>query len=323
MEKWAIGVDLGGTKIEAVLVGGNGNLIDHLRIPTDSFKGSYEVIKRTISLIKTLQGRNPNISIDIIGIGVAGQIDKDNGSVIHAPNLKWDNVYLRELIANELIIPVLVCNDVRGAAWGEWLFGSGKGHNDLACIFVGTGVGGAFVCNGKMLDGFNNSAGEVGHLVVKVNGPRCTCGNYGCLEAIAGGWAIKKEAQLVARQDKLFAQTMVHIAGGITSITANTVALAALKGDKLANKIIDNVVEALIAGVISIINLFGPSCVILGGGIIEGMPILIQRIEEGVRKYALKAALSDIKILPAKLHSNSGAIGAAIFALNRKNRIQA
>lgn len=315
-KKWGIGIDLGGTKIEAAIVNDHGELRDHLRIPTNSQDGVESVISRTLGVVKELIVRNPDVVVIATGVGIAGQIDNEGEYVVHAPNLKWSRVNLREQLETKLALPVFVCNDVRAAAWGEWSFGAGRGKKDLACIFVGTGVGGAFVCSGKMLRGFNNSAGEIGHLVVKVNGELCTCGNSGCLEAIAGGWAIQKRAQQLAQQDHSAAQMLIDLAGRITSITAKTVILAASRGDIMALKIVDDVADALTAGVISVINLIGPGRVILGGGIIEGMPALIQRIEMGVKKQALKAAISDVQILQAKLHGNAGTMGAAIFAIN-------
>ncbi|MCD6012236.1 MAG: hypothetical protein K0Q79_2098 [Flavipsychrobacter sp.] len=315
-EKWGIGIDMGGTKIEAAIVGDQGKLRDQLRIPTNSQDGAERIIERTLRAVKELMGRNSDVEVAAAGIGIAGQIDNEGEYVIHAPNLKWSRVNLRQQLVNVLAMPVFICNDVRAAAWGEWSFGAGRGKKDVACIFVGTGVGGAFICDGKMLHGFNNSAGEIGHMVVKVNGELCTCGNSGCLEAIAGGWAIRKKAQQLALQDQSAAQTMIDLAGGIASINAKTVFLAANQGDKAAFKIVGDVVAALIAGVISVINVFGPDRVILGGGIIEGMPTLIQRIETGVKKHALQAAISNVQILQAELHGNAGTMGAAMFALN-------
>lgn len=302
--------------MEGAVVNSVGTLLGRLRIATNSGQGADAVITNMIELIGKLLVLAGNNQVSAIGIGVAGQIDKNTAIVIHAPNLKWHNVDLTKQLTARFEIPVAVCNDVRAAAWGEWLCGAGIGCNNLVNIFVGTGVGGAIICNGYMVDGHNNTAGEIGHIVAQINGPLCTCGNKGCLEAIAGGWAIQRDAKREARNNPEGGRMLIHMAGGdVANITAETVVKAALKQDMLANTLVDNATEALIASITSIINTVGPQKIILGGGIIEGMPQLINRIEERVKKNALSAAISNVDFGIAALRGNAGTIGAALFAL--------
>lgn len=302
--------------MEGAIVNSVGTLLGRLRIATNSGHGADAVIANMIELIGKLLVLAGNNQVSAIGVGVAGQIDKNTGIVIHAPNLKWHNVDLTKQLTAHFEIPVAVCNDVRAAAWGEWLCGAGIGCNNLVNIFVGTGVGGAIVCNGKMVDGHNNTAGEVGHIVAQIDGPLCTCGNKGCLEAMAGGWAIQRDAQREARNNPKDGRMLIQMAGGdVVNITAETVVKAALKQDMLANALLDNATEALIASITSIVNTVGPEKIILGGGIIEGMPQLIDRIKERVKKNALSAAISNVDFGIAALRGNAGSIGAALFAL--------
>jgi glucokinase len=318
MQKWAVGVDLGGTKIEVALVNADGQLLDRLRIPTDSSDGPDKIIEDIANIIHELTARHKDITPSTIGIGVAGQIEKNTGIIVFSPNLGWDNVNLSEQLTNILHLPVAVCNDVKAAAWGEWLHGAGVGCDNLVCIFVGTGIGGAIVCNGKMIEGCNNTAGEIGHTTIQLNGPLCHCGNRGCLEALAGGWAIERDAQQAVQNNKDDGKMMLEIAGGdIKAITGATVAIAVQKGDKMATQLLDNVVDALTAGITSVVNTVGPCRIILGGGVVEGIPQLAGRVETGVKKNALKAAIVSVSILQAKLHNDSGVIGAAAFALHQ------
>ncbi len=322
MQQWAIGVDLGGTKIEVAIVSSQGELLDKLRIPTISSQGPDKIIENIHDTINDLSKRHSDITLSVVGIGVAGQIKKDTGIVIDAPNLKWHNVDLQTQLANKLQKPVAVCNDVKAAAWGELLCGAGVGCNNLVCIFVGTGIGGAIVCNGKMLDGCNNTAGEIGHMIVQLHGPLCHCGNKGCLEALASGWALERDARLTVQNDKAGGKMLLDIAeGNINAITGETVTMAAQQGDPLANSLINNMADALIAGVTSVVNMIGPCRVILGGGIIKGIPQLITQVEEGVKRQALKAAIVAIEILPAKLQDDSGVIGAAAYAFETLKKV--
>ena len=318
IQNYAIGVDLGGTKVEVAILNAQGQLVDRLRIPTQSSRGPDEIIRKITDTIEQLSAQNPGISSSVVGIGVAGQVEKKTGNIIYAPNLEWRDINLQDQLVNRLHKPVFVCNDVKAATWGEWLYGAGEGCDNLVCIFVGTGIGGAIVSKGKMLEGCNNTAGEIGHMTIQMHGPVCHCGNKGCFEALAGGWAITRDAQLAVQKNKKSGRMLLEIAeGNIDAITGKTVAIAAQKRDPLASSLIDNVADALIAGITSVVNMLGPCRIILGGGVIEGTPLLVERIEAGVKKNALKAATISISILPAKLRNDSGVIGAAAFALHQ------
>ncbi|MDR3681730.1 MAG: ROK family protein [Flavipsychrobacter sp.] len=318
MQKWAIGVDLGGTKIEIAIVSTNGRVLDRLRIPTESTESPEQIIDKISENIEKLVDKHLDIPLETIGIGVAGQIQKNTGIIKYAPNLNWHNVDLQSLLSKKLGKTITVCNDVKAAAWGEWFYGAGVGFDDMVCIFVGTGIGGAIISDGKMIDGCNNTAGEVGHMTVQLHGPVCHCGNYGCLEALAGGWAISRDAQQAVQSDTKGGSMLLELAGGdINAIDGKTVAAALGKGDSMARGLVDNVTDALIAGVTTIINMVGPCRIVLGGGVIEGIPELVDRVEAGVKKYALKAAIDLVKIVPAQLHNDSGVVGAAAFALHK------
>jgi glucokinase len=316
-DKWAVGIDLGGTKIEIALVDTKGEIKDRQRFPTDSSKGYKVVLGHTIDAIKKIRTNNKKIRLHSIGIGVAGQIDKATGTIKYSPNLNWRNVSLQKELFRKLQIPVAVCNDVKAAMFGEWLHGSGKNCNDLVCVFVGTGIGGAIISGGKVLEGFNNTAGEIGHMVINIHGPQCHCGNHGCFEALAGGWAIQRDVEDSVKKNKAAGKLLLQIAeGDIKNITAKTIVEGLKHKDKLSKELTENFTKALIAGGTSIVNAFGPQRIIFGGGIIEGFPGLLIKVEKGIRQNALQAATASLKVLPAKLHNDSGVVGAAAFAFH-------
>ncbi len=314
MEPWSIGVDLGGTKLEVAQIDAQGRVRQRLRKATNVKGGPAAIIEDIIGYVWTLReaAEIPPVGV---GVGVAGQVEKGSGKVIFAPNLEWREVPLQAELQRTMGLPVIVTNDVRAATWGEWLHGAGQRCDDLLCMFVGTGVGGGVVSGGHMLAGCNNTAGEVGHITVDMNGPPCTCGNRGCLEALAGGWAISRLARESVAADPEEGRIMLEMAGGrIEDINVATLARAVRGGDPMARRLIDQAADALIAGATTLINAFNPCRLILGGGVITGIPELIGRIDTGVRKQALAAACTSLVVLPAGLRTDAGVIGAAALA---------
>jgi len=311
---WAAGVDLGGTKVEVAQMDRAGRLLMRLRRPTDVKDGPAAVEAEIIAAVRELilRAGAPPVAV---GVGVAGQVEVESGMVRFAPNLGWHDVPLQADLSLALGLPVVVTNDVRASTWGEWLHGAGKGCDDLICLFVGTGIGGGVVSGGRVLAGCSNTAGELGHMTVDLHGPRCHCGNRGCLEALAGGWAIGARGQEAVRDDPVGGASLLQMAGGQReAITAETVARAAQAGDPLAARLLEEVAEALIAGSVGLVNAFNPCLLILGGGVIEGLPELVARVDQGVHQRSLSAATANLRIVPAQLHNDAGVIGAAALA---------
>lgn len=326
----SIGVDLGGTKIAVALVDARGQITTSQKYVTDVAGGPEAITRQIVAGIRELlpsreRAAGPAnlsaVSVDGIGVGVAGQIEAESGLVHFAPNLDWHEVPLKANLEKALGLPVVVTNDVRAITWGEWLFGAGKGEDDLICMFVGTGIGGGVVVDGKMLTGCSNSAGEIGHLTIDMHGPLCTCGNRGCLEVFAGGWAIGARAQNIARthpeQAKLLLQLADH---NHEHLTAKIVARAYHKGDPLAQHLVGETVEALVAGMVSLINTFNPRLIILGGGVIDGLPQIIDQVDAKVRWRCLSAAAKNLRIVAAQLGGAAGVVGAAALAARECRR---
>ena len=314
-EVWAIGVDLGGTKVEVARVDSAGRVHQRVRRPTDVRDGPAAIEAEIVAVVHELQGTASSRPVGV-GVGVAGQIDPHHGIVRFAPNLGWRNVPFQEDLSQALGLPVVVTNDVRAATWGEWLYGAGQGCDDLICLFVGTGIGGGVVSGGRVLTGCSNTAGELGHITVDLNGPQCTCGNGGCLEALAGGWAIARQARESISADPSAGAFLLKMADGqLEMMTAKIVFQSSRAGDPLAKQLVGRVEEALIAGATSLVNAFNPCRLILGGGVIEGMPEMVDRIARGVHQRALSAAREPLEILRARLGSDAGVIGAATLAI--------
>ncbi|MCL4465573.1 MAG: ROK family protein [Chloroflexi bacterium] len=314
-DPWAIGVDLGGTKVEVAHVDLAGQIRRRLRRPTDVKDGPAAVEAEIVAAVSELReaGGAPPIAV---GVGVAGQIEAASGVVRYAPNLGWHDVPLQADLQQALGLPIAVTNDVRAATWGEWLHGAGQGCDDLVCLFVGTGIGGGVVSGGRMLIGGSNTAGELGHMTIDLHGSSCHCGNRGCLEALAGGWAIARRAQEAIGADRSAGASLLRLADGRQdAVTARIVAEAAHAGDPLARELVEEVAQALIAGAIGIVNGFNPSRLVLGGGVIEGQPELVARVARGVSEQALEAASTALQVLPARLHNDAGVVGAAALAM--------
>jgi glucokinase len=317
MKKRAIGIDLGGTKIAFGTVDEEGRLLELVRYATETAGGYGAVINQVVEGVRRLKGAS-EVPMSGIGIGVAGQVDPGTGTVAFAPNLDWHNVPLRADVERACEIPAVVTNDVRAALWGEWLFGAGRGTADLLCIFIGTGIGGGIVSGGRVLEGCSNTAGEIGHITVDLGGPLCTCGNRGCMEALAGGWAIARRAHESVKADPVLGSTILKMAGGkVEEITAKTLVQAFYAADPLAVKILYEVTEALSAGIAALVNALNPCRIILGGGIIEGMPEMVSFIDRGVRSRALSAATGHLAISASKLRNEAGIIGAAALAMRQ------
>jgi len=314
MKSLTLGVDLGGTKLNVGLVDAAGRLLyAHKSMIHDSKEPEMVIADISAGVEACLSKTGQEAKA--IGIGVAAQVDQ-KGVVHGSPNLGWRNVPLKKKLEKQLGLPVFVTNDVRAATWGEWRYGSGRGVDDLVVLFVGTGVGGGIITGGKLLTGCTNSGGELGHITIVFDGRKCRCPNNGCLEAYVGGWAIAERAQETIRTLSNQGRRLLALAGSINRVTAVTVSQAYREGDLLARLLVEETGRYLAAGVVSIVNAFNPCVLVLGGGVIEGIPEFIQMVSEFTRNMALEASVEELKIVKAALGVDAGVIGAAALAQN-------
>jgi glucokinase len=316
---FVIGIDLGGTKTAMAVIDSEGKIHEHKSFFTLAERGAQLIVNELVQEIQSLcqfyQG-----NIVAVGVGVAGQVDKNNGSVIFAPNLRWTHVPLQKELESIIHLPVVVVNDLAAITMGEWLYGAGRGSDDIVCLFVGTGIGSAMIAQGKLFNGFSNSAGEIGHTTILINGDPCTCGNRGCLETLAAGWAIAKKAKDSLIKEPLHGEKILEKANGnIDAISTKSVIEAFHEQDPLAIELVEQMRNALIVASINITNAFNPQRLILGGGVIKNLPTLLEDIETGIQERALKAASAQLSILKAELDDTAGIIGAGACAWEKYN----
>lgn len=306
------GADIGGTKIGMVLIGQDGQSIDEHRHPTAVAEGADAIIARIAECLDGCYAAHRS-RIAGLGVGVAGQVDAHSGAVSFAPNLQWHDVPLGARLQAALGVPVAVTNDVRAATWGEWLAGAGTGVNDLVVLFIGTGIGGGVVSGGRVLHGASNTFGELGHVTVVAGGRPCRCGNLGCVEAYAGGWAIGERARELVRDDPAAGATLVRLAGTGKEIDAACVSAAYREGDRLAVGLLDDAARHLAAAAVGYVNALNPARLILGGGVVAGMPEMVDVVTAAIRAHALPAASAALEVRRAALGSEAAALGAAML----------
>jgi glucokinase len=318
-ESLIIGVDLGGSKLMVGLVAEDGTVIETLRHPSGGLASDpTEVVRQIATSVGHLKRLTPQTPISCIGVGSAGQIDPSTGTILVSPNLGWKNFPLRKELEVVLGISVSVLNDVQAITWAEWHLGEGQGYSDFLCVFVGTGVGGGIVSNGELVFGSRGTCGELGHTVLNHMGPLCRCGNFGCLEAYVGGWAIAQRVRQAVITHPAAAETLIDLAGGdLESLDAAILAMAADSHDSLANRLVAEIGNDLGLGISSTATLLDPQIVILGGGVIEGIPSLIGIVENVVNSRIILSSTNFIRVITPKLGSFAGVIGAALWAKYR------
>lgn len=318
---YALGIDLGGTKTLAAVVDlTTGEVIASARKRTRAERGQDFVSQRTIELatVAIEAAKLPeDAPLLAIGVGAAGQIDRQAGVVVDAPNLGVHDMALGSILGQQFKKPVSVGNDVEVAALGESIYGAGQGYNNFVCIFVGTGIGSGIVQNGRMYTGFTGTAGEVGHIVIQAGGRICGCGARGCLEAYASRTAITKAimAEIHHGRPSILADDAARqLKEGETIIRSGILADAIKQKDELVIEMVTEAAEYLGYGLASVMNFYNPDAIILGGGVIEAIDLLYETAVHRARTYALSASAHKTPIVRVKLGDFSGVVGAACLA---------
>ena len=319
-DDYVVGVDMGGTKILAAVINAKGEIVQQAKRATKPKKGPEEVIERITRCIREAidSAELKPSQIRAIGIGSPGPLDPETGVIIFAPNLGWSNVPLKAKLEANLSIPTFVDNDVNVGTLGEYAFGAGQGVKNLVGIFVGTGIGGGIILDGKLFHGVNKTAGEVGHMIVEVKGPRCGCGNFGCLEAVASRTAITRDLQkAILKKGKKSKLTELN-GGNLDLIRSKAIARAVKHGDKPTIKVVQRAAKYLGISVASIVHFLNPEMVVLGGGVVEAMgDSLLDPIRHAAAEYALPTTMDGVQIIAATLGDNAGVIGASVLARER------
>lgn len=317
MKNYVIGIDLGGTKISTALSNLEGKIIKNVVVPTNSQEGEASVLSRMIGTIENvlLEADIAINDIEAIGIGSPGPLDSKKGIIITTPNLPFKNYNVVQPIKDKFNIPVYLDNDANVAAIGEYMFGAGKGKENIVYFTVSTGVGGGAVLNGNIYRGNTCNALEIGHITLDPKGPRCNCGNLGCLEALASGTAIGKRGVEAVSTN---VETSLRKYDKITSYEVFKEAEA---GDEVSKDIVDNALTYLGIGVANAVAIFDPQMVIIGGGVTQVGDILFDRVRQVVNKRCFKNMADACEIAPAGLGVNAGVVGAVALAIleSKKN----
>jgi len=288
--------------------------------PTLADEGLQPVIGRIFSSIDYLLSRQSidTSQLDSISIAAAGIIDCGRGIVTSSPNLPgWQDVPLRDIVKEKYGIDTFLLNDASAAALGEHRLGVGRGVSNLVLLTLGTGIGGGVIIDGKLYLGSSGSAGEIGHMIIDVNGPGCTCGNNGCLEQLASGTAVAREA--IARIKQGEKSSLIEIVKGkVGSITAENVSVAAQGGDTLASEVIFEAATYLGLGMVNLVHIFNPDIIVAGGGMAQMGDLMLEPARQVVREKAFKLPAQAVRIVTAQLGNDAGMLGAAAFALQQK-----
>jgi len=311
-----LAIDLGGTKILTAIISSEGQMMAREYGLTLADEGPEAVINRILSAIdRLLSQRSINLSqLDSISIGAAGAIDFEKGLVTSSPHLPgWHDVPLRDIVKEKYKVNTFLINEANAAALGEHYLGAGQGVSNLILLAVGTGIGGGIIINGRLYSGVSGSAGEIGHMTIDVNGPRCDCGKTGCLEALVSGTAVAKEAIKRIRQGERSSLTEI-VEGKIENITAEEVSIAAQGGDSLASEVILKAATYLGVGIANLVNIFNPEMIIIGGGMAKMGDLLLNPARQVVRERAFQLPAQAVQIVPARLGDDAGVLGAAVFA---------
>jgi len=315
-----IGVEVAEDRIIAILTNIEAKVIARVKTSIDRTDDGRIVIQKIMKMLHALIERyvKDKSRIKGIGMGITGLVDPVKGEAIFSPNISWEDIPIKKLMEEELGIDTLVDNDVKLMALGEYQFGSEGQVRSLISINIGEGLGSGIIIDGKIYGGANSIAGEIGHTVVDVNGPKCKCGNRGCLEAFAGGRAMVDNAKEAIKEGtKTLITTLAD--NRLDQITSKLIFEAAKREDRLAKSLIEKAGRYLGIAIANVINCFDPEVVILGGEIsqFDNFSLMLESAKKVSADHIFGRRAIKTKILTTKLGDDSPAIGAATLALNK------
>jgi len=313
----ALGIDIGGTKVAAGVVDGLGNIREELRRETPG-RDPRAVEAVIVDLVRELGTRH---ELRSVGIGAAGWMDLDGGTVVFSPHLAWRNEPLRQNLEGLLNRPVTLANDADAAAWAEWRFGAGRGQDRLVCLTLGTGIGGALVVDGRVERGSFGMAGEFGHQIIMPGGHRCECGNRGCWEQYASGNALGREARELARAKSPMATELLAAVDGIAEdITGSVVTELALAGEATSRELVEEVGDWLGLGIANLAAALDPALFVVGGGLSAAGDLLLAPARRAYAKNLTgRGFRQEAVIVGAQLGPAAGLIGAADLSRVRQS----
>lgn len=294
-----LAVDIGGTNFRVAVAEEDGRLVRVVRRSTHAKGGAEWMIEQVIRLASDFKEK---FEIRSVGVGFGGPVDYDRQEIINSTHVEgWEDVPLPKIMKDRIDVPAVVDNDANVGALGEFIFGAGRGRSSMVYYTVSTGIGGGVILNGDIYRGANGNAGELGHVPILVDRPRCACGNVGCLEALCSGPAIARRA---GRRMK----------GASPHLTAKDVFDAARAGDRIAAEIVEETADYLGMGIAATINTLAPEVVVVGGGVSKAGRILFDPLRESVKRRVMPVHRLDVRVVRAKRGDNAVLLGAVALA---------
>lgn len=310
------GIDLGGTKIAAGIVDENGTVIMKDSVPTGRTREPEEIINDMCALITKLM-KDAGISKDdihSIGIGTPGIPDRKNGIIVYSCNINLNNVNIRNEIQKHINVPVYLENDANCAAIAESVAGAAKTAEDSVTITIGTGIGGGVIISNRILTGFNGAGGELGHIVLELDGEQCTCGRKGCWEVFSSATALIRQTRRAAKANP-HSKIVGLVAGDLDKIDAKTAFDAARLGDETAVRVIDRYIDNLADGLANIINIFQPEVIVIGGGVSKEGENLLEPLRQKMKGRTYGSSwIQNTRIVAAQMGNDAGIVGAALIS---------
>src|SRR2546425_588390 len=313
---YSVGVDLGGTKILAGVFNAQLECIGRARVSTKAQRGADEVIER---IVRAVKDAIDECDLDLkqvkgIGVGAPGAVNPETGRVIFAPNLGWEDVPLKKEIEKQIDVPVFLENDCNVATLAVYEVELKARPRHVVGLFLGTGIGGGLILNGELYSGFNRTAGEIGHMVIEVGGPKCGCGNKGCFEALASRSAIFRKIQTAVKEGQKTVLTEM-LGPDLEDLRSGDLRKAMKRGDKFVEHVIEEAAEYTGVAVANLINVFNPEIVVIGGGLMEQLEDdMLAIIIETAMDYAMPGTAKGIEIVASKLSDDAGITGGAVLA---------
>ncbi len=308
-----IGIDLGGTFIKAAIVDSRGRVLARMKRPTEAAMGKERVVDNVFSIVRALKAVSFSLGgISALGMGIPGVIDFRRGVISTSPNLPgWENIPIRKMLSRRVGMPLYLENDANAAALGEKWMGAAKDVQDFCFITLGTGVGGGLVLDGKIWHGADGMAGEVGHMTIDPDGPRCRCGNRGCLEMYASAKALQRmirQALSSGKRSRFFGQIRDK------EISGDVIHRAAKGGDRVSREAFARMGSALGIGIASLVNLLNLEKVVFGGGLSAAWKFFSPALRGEVKSRAFAAPARRVRIVRAAAGEDAGVLGAAYIA---------
>jgi len=313
--RFVIGVDVGATFVKIAKVDLRGSILSKDSIKTKDFQSRDSMISEIVKIIDRLSQKEKK-HLAGVGVGIPGPVDYEKGVVFNLTNIKgWKNIPIKSILSKRLKgIPVFVDNDANAASIGEATWGAARGSKNIVCITLGSGLGGGVIIDGKVYRGRSYSAAELGHICIDRNGPKCNCGSNGCFEAFVGNSYMVKDVIKKIKSGKK-TQLLALADNKLSNITPKLLDKAAQLGDKFSAEIWNEMGRNVGIGLSSIINIFNPEIIVIGGGVSKASKHIFSSIKKTIRERSMEIFRKGLKINRAKFVENAGVVGAAALAV--------